>query len=176
MGELIALRDRTAALLETVEELEFTGDIIRAAVLPTTDDELPAVLVSARQLRRVPEGRANIGPLGYICTGTLLIVIRRRAADPSDLEQDLLDQAEVVTEALLNDGPWLREIEAVASLDTRIQPSVDGNSLMGDAIIELACTWREDFGAYPTDQFQTVRVRLEDEGDDVAGATGLYPP
>lgn len=175
MSELRALRDRTASLLSGLTALRRKNDVIKSVVLPTDDRELPAVLVSARQLMRRSEGAVNIGPAGYICDGTIVIVVRTRAKTESDLENTLLSQAEVATEGLLNDPEWMSELDGVPSIETRILTRSEGETLMGDAVITLTCRWREDFGAVGVDRLQTVRGTLPNDDDVGFGADELYP-
>ncbi|MBS7546243.1 hypothetical protein [Ancylobacter oerskovii] len=173
MSELKALRDRTADCLAGNTALKRRSDVTRAAVLPTEATDLPAVIVSAQRVQRRSEGSANIGPPGYVCDGTIVIVLRHVARTPEDLEARLLDQAEIAVATLMNDAAWLSELEAVGEIDTVLSTTPGGEALIGDAGITMTCRWREDFGASSPHQFDALRGKLPDDTQPTFGTD--YP-
>ncbi|GBQ23135.1 hypothetical protein AA12717_1403 [Gluconacetobacter sacchari DSM 12717] len=134
---------REAAAKALVDAATMAGQrVFTACTMPSRPADLPNIYVQS------PTDRAeslNRGPPQFVRTGLIVVIARVSAASGPEAEVALDILTEQIELAILTNGPLMRMITQVSSLETGIRVNAETSPVIGEARMDFTMEWIETY-------------------------------
>lgn len=167
-----AVRDPRADAPKPVYATDAGENVFRPADWPTQDGQYPRLKL--RVIRETKQSLARSGPPEFTVTTVVRIVgevselAEEDDAGATAAEQSLWRLARQAEVAVIGSYPLMRAIQQIASVDSQLAYSSDGEAHLAGIQVDIAIEWYQG-----PEAFAPVEA---DDLDEIAIAATAYPP